>query len=193
MADLTNLKTDTSPFTVRKPNLQLWHLGAIAVFIFLILVIASSADNWLFRGVVIGIVALAFVSLIYIIQNRSFDDKTATEFQCLVFSGAMRSNTLFTIILYQDGSIFYLDPRYVKNFESASATHNLDQFLSTIEVPGSEKGHIYDAIRNLDKADLEYSYISKKSENGEPMHLKISVSPLLRPEGFVTLNVTKSE
>lgn len=187
MTDITNLPTDTSPFTVRKPKLTLTHLGILALFMCFILFIISSSENWFLRLFFYVVVSAAFAGMIYLLQNRSTDEKTATEFQALVFSGSMRCNTMLTVILYQDGSIFYLDPRYAMNFDKANASHNLEQFLSIIGVPNSERTHIYDSVRAMDKAFVEYTYLAPENKN---IPLKITITPLARPSGFVNLSVT---
>jgi hypothetical protein len=187
MADITNLNTDTSPFTVRKPKLTLLHLGILALFMCFVLFIISGSENWLLRLAFYIVVSSVFGGLIYLLQNRSTDEKTASEFQALVFSGSMRCNTLLTVILYQDGSIFYLDPRYAMNFEKAVASHNLEQFLSTIGLPNGQRTHIYDSVRAMDKATVEYTYTDPQQKN---IPLKITLTPLARPSGFVNLSVT---
>jgi hypothetical protein len=186
MADINNLSTDTSPFTVRKPKLTLAHLAILALFMCFVLFIISGSASWLLRLGFYLIVSGTFAGLIYLLQNRNTDEKTATEFQALVFSGSMRCNTLLTVILYQDGSIFYLDPRYALNFEKGNGSHNLEQFLSTIGVPNGQRTHIYDSVRAMDKASVEYSYTDPEQKNTP---LKITLTPLTRPSGFVNLSV----
>jgi hypothetical protein len=189
MTDITKLNVDTSPFTIRKPRLSITHLAILSLFMCFVLFIISASENWLLRLSFYVILSFVFSAMIYLLQNRSTDEKTATEFQALAFSGSMRCNNFLNVILYQDGSIFYLDPRYPLNFDKGSAGHNLDQFLAIIGVPSSERTHVYDSVRNLDKATIEYTYTTAEEK---VIPLKITITPLARPSGFVNLSVTEA-
>ena len=183
--DITNLKTDNSPFSPRKPRLSPLHILGIGIFsVFIILIAASSSISW-FKYGVIFLNGASLSALIFIIQNRNFDDKTAAEFKSLIFSGAMRSNTLLSLIVYKDGSIFYLDSRYAQNFERGSPNDNLDQILSAISIPHTEKGKIYDAVIAGDKTEFEFAYPNGKLVT----KLIIGIYPIVRPEGFVSISV----
>jgi hypothetical protein len=187
MVDITNLETDKSPFTMRKPTLKIWHIMLVGILVAVSVLLAAELESKLLLNLVTVIIAISVVTLLYIAQNKTFDDKTATEFQALVFSGTMRSNTLLTAIVYRDGSVFYLDPRYIRNFEKASANHSLDQFLTTLEVPQEDKLKIYDAIRGTHNADIDFNFKTDKN----PVALKIGVFHLHRPEGFVNISIMK--
>lgn len=186
MIDIVNLKTDRTPFTPRQPRLKLGHMVVIGILVATAIFVSVAYAGPAFRDTVIILTAASIVGLIYSIQTRSYDDKTAAEFQSLVFSGSMRSNTLLTLILYRDGSIFYLDPRYALNFPKASPNHNLDQFLTTLGLANDDKVHIYDAIKDLAKS--EFDYIFHDARNDIP--LRIGVYPIQRPDGFACLNIS---
>ena len=185
----TQFTGDRSAFTIRRPKLKLWHLGIIGLLIATAIFLSIFYGNEIIRNTVIVLVSAAIVGLIYLIQNRSFDERTATEFQSSVFSGAMRSNSLLTFIIYRDGSVFYHDPRYSQTFPKGTPNHNVDQFLTTIGLQSKDKIHIYDAIKDLTKAEFEYLYNDEVRKN---IPLKIGVYPLQRPEGFVAVNVMET-
>ncbi len=178
-----------SGFTVRQPKLKLWHMGLIGSLIAAAILVSIHSGSDIVQSLVTIIITLGIVSLLYLMQNRGLDDRTATEFQSLVYSGAMRINSILTLILYRDGSIFYLDQRYAEDFTNGSPYHNLDQFLSNMGLESANKIYIYDAIKDLKKAEFEYVY--KEGRKSAP--LRIGVYPLARPEGFVVMNVWESK
>ncbi len=187
MADELNLKNDKSAFTVRRPSFTLLHLVAFGSMIALSLFISVYYVTGSTRNLIILVLSAIMVAFVHLVQNRNFEERTATEFQCLVFSGAMRSNTILNAIVYSDGSIFYLDPRYAMNFDKASANHNLDQFLTTIGIDNDQKIAVYDAIRDSKKRELDFIFKTEK----DAIPLKISIAPLQRPEGFISIAVMK--
>ncbi len=180
-------RIDTSPFTIRKPHIPDWAYGAIWIVVMGIAVFMINAGSALLQYALGALLATVFAGVIYLTQHRVFDDKTATEFQALVFSGAMRSSTIFNVILYEDGSIFYLDPRYVKSFDSATPNHNLEQFLTTIGVPNADKVKVYDALKALERLEFDYTY----QTDGETSAISVALYPLQRPQGFVNLSVAR--
>lgn len=183
--DIKNLSTDKSPFTPRKPKLRLWHLALLGILIAATLFFAHYYASVAIRNTIVIIISLAITLLIYLVQHRGFDEKTASEFQSLIFSGSMRSNTLVTLILYRDGSVFYLDPRYAMNFPNAKASHNFDQFLTTIGLSDKDKIYIYESMRQGGKSEFEYNFRA----GGITTPLKIGIYPIQRPEGFLNFSV----
>ena len=183
-----NIVHDKNSFYIRQPQLKLWHMGIIGVLIAAAIMVSINSRSTVVQESVTIIVTLSIIGLLYILQNRGLDNRTASEFQSLVYSGAMRVNSLLTVIIYSDGSVFYMDPRYLTNFTQGSPHHNLDQFLTTMGVESANKIHIYDAIRDHERAEFEYVY--KAGRKNAP--LRIGVYPLERPEGFTVLTVSET-
>lgn len=183
MVDPANFNTDRSAFTVREPKLKPMYIILIGLLSAIVILFSMQYDNPMLTAAVVILTSASLVGLLYLNQSTNFDERTATEFQALIFSGAMRSNTLLTLIIHRDGSIFYLDPRYNANFAKSSQNHNLDQFLSNIGLESADKIRVYDSIRDLSKSEFEYvSTIGSK-----PMGLIIGIYPIQRPDGFVAL------
>ena len=107
---------DKNAFNIRQPKLKLWHMVVIGALVAAAILVSINSSNVIIQNGVTIIITLSIIGLLYILQNRGVDNRTASEFQALVFSGAMRINTLLTLIIYRDGSIFYMDPRYVTDF-----------------------------------------------------------------------------
>jgi len=178
---------DKSAFHVRESALKFWHLALIGACVAAAILVSVNSNNDIIRGLITIIITLSIIGLLYLIQNRGSDLRTATEFQAMVYAGAMRMNNILTLILYRNGSIFYLDSRYAENFTNGSQYHNLDQFLSTMGLENENKIQVYDAIRDLTRAEFEYVY--KAGRKSAP--LKIGVYPLVRPEGFVVMTLNE--
>lgn len=178
---------DKNSFNIRQANLKFWHIVVIGTCVAAAILTSINSSSTTIQSAMTIIITLSMIGLLYALQSRGLDNSTASEFQSLVFSGAMRINSLLTVIMYRDGSIFYMDPRYSTDFSQGSPHHNLDQFLSNMGLESVNKIHIYDAIRDLTKAEFEYVY--KMGRKSSP--LKIGIYPLSRPEGFIVLNVTE--
>lgn len=181
------IQQDKSNFVIRQPRLKLWHMAIIGFSIAAAILLSMNSSSDLFRGVIVIIITLSILALLYLMQSSGADQRSAAEFQALVYSGAMRVNSLLTLILYRDGSIFYLDQRYSTHFTNGSPYHNLDQFLTTMGLESVNKVFVYDAIRDLTKVEFEYVY--KEGRKSAP--LRIGIYPLERPEGFVVLTVSE--
>ena len=184
MFDTANFNVDKSDFTIRKPYIKGWHLIILGAAIALTLFYSSHATNPVVRNLIELLVSVGIVVFLYLIQKYIYDEKTATEFQCLIFSGSMRANTLITLILNRDGSIYYLDSRYVMNFNGAKSSHSMEQFMTIIGLPETQQSLIYAAINAAKSLELVY-----RNNN---QNLKITLYPIARPDGFFSLNLMTS-
>lgn len=179
------INPDISQFTVRATGLKLWQLLLIT-FIALDLVICTvyfgDENLMLATFVFLSVCNLLFIHLS---QKRSMETRTMSEFQALVFSGAMRANTVLTLVVSHNYSIFYLDPRYTHNFAKAKAGHNLDEILSIIQIPEKDKSKVFDAIASNQFTIIYFTF----SDDHSAQSLRLRISPLVRPAGYFSLVV----
>lgn len=176
---------DTSQFTVRPAVIQFKHvmlLGALVVATTLF-GIYTDQDSSAMRDILIMGLIFVVILVLYYGQGKVNEDKTASEFQAMVFSGAMRANNILRLITYQDGSVYYLDARYVRNFEGAKNFHNLDEALETMGVPKNDIKEVLEGIAEMKPNDVK----STIEHEGKKMKVLIEVAPIIRPQEFVSI------
>ena len=178
-----DIKPDKSEFTARPPILRLSHIIWMAVGVVAITVVSSYYGGDLVRDVVtMGLIFIVILAM-YFAQSRTVDEKTETEFQSMVFSNAMRANNMMLLITYRDGSIYYLDSRYMRSFEQAKRHRKLEDVLVGISMDDKAVKDIVNAVGDLQAGDLETEI---KLETNK-LKVLVEVAPLDRPAEFVAV------
>lgn len=177
--------SENSPFVVRKPMLQLWQMMIFGFVMTLTIFCSIYFAGQNVRDFVVMLFGVIIIILFYFIQNSYFDDKTATEFQCSVYAGAMRSNTMLSFILHQDCGIYYFDQRYLNEFEGANNLHSFDHIMDNLQVKDDMRNKIANAIQDSKFFEFEHKYFSSNKRST----LLIGVYPITRPSGFSYLSI----
>jgi hypothetical protein len=184
-----NYYHENSPFLVRKPLVRLWQMVLFGLFMTTAMFGAIYYGGPGVADFVIILFGVLIIILLYYINNTYFDEKTAGEFQSSVFSGAMRCNTYLTFILYQDASVYYLDQRYTTEVLNASNNHDLDNILGTLSIENADKDKIIKCTQYLEKHEFNHTFFDGQKR----VHVLVKVTPLMRPRGFVSLTLEKTE
>jgi c-di-AMP phosphodiesterase-like protein len=190
-----NHRPDTSEFSPRPAFLKSWHILIItAIFVMLINISATMYDK---MAAVIAATSFCVISstLIYMLQQKMLSERTSSEFMSLVLSEAMRSNTILSIIVDKEGSIFYLDPRYQRNFPEAKSYHNLDNIMNILTIKHPEQREILRSLVTVSPYKLDFKLKRKlNSVMGiEDIDLQLSIYPLQRPAGFSHIAISHKE
>ena len=177
--------SENSPFVVRKPMLRLWQMMffGFAMTVTIFASIYFGGQN--VRDFVVMLFGVIIIILFYFIQNSYFDEKTATEFQCSVYAGAMRSNTMMSFILHHDCGIYYFDQRYLNEFSNASSFHNFEHIMDNLQVNNDMRKKIATAVQDSKYFEFEH----KMQEGTKRGSLLIGVYPISRPNGFSYLSI----
>lgn len=176
---------EQSPFIVRRPYVRLWQMILFGLGMTLAIYGSIYYGSESIRNLIIMLMGMLIIILFYFIQNTYFDEKTATEFQCSVYSGAMRSNTMLSFILYQNCGIYYFDQRYLHEFAGASHMHDFDRIMDSLGVNEKGRDKIADAIRNMRFFEFEHQFF----DGDKRSKAIIGIYPINRPKGFAYLSV----
>jgi hypothetical protein len=181
--------TEDSPFLIRRPLVRLWQMifFGLAMTVTIYASIYYGSEN--LRNFIVMLFGILIIILLYFIQNTYFDEKTATEFQCSVYAGAMRSNTMLSFILYQNCGIYYFDQRYLSEFRTSTHMHNFDNIMHSLGISDKQREKIAECVRTLKFYEFEHKAFDGQSRN----NLIIGVYPLHRPKGYVYLSIHKNK
>ena len=173
-------KNDAPDFIKRRHGLPiLWLISSfIIAFLVIVAVTCLYAPS---AVVVIAIVSafllggLAYFTSLYIHNSR--DIIMATEFQNALFSGAMRANSEFCLIVKGDGSLIYSDVKYNKRFSGPikEGLRGLDALLAHEGLSVESKDRLLRAI-SYTKADTVPFEIENEGKSG---HIFIRISPIV--------------
>jgi hypothetical protein len=182
-----NRYSDESPFIVRAPLMRLWQMIFFGLGMTIIIYASIYYGTENLRNFIVMLFGILIIILLYFIQNTYFDEKTATEFQCSVYAGAMRSNTILSFILQQNCVIYYFDQRYLNEFPAAAHMHSFDNIMESLGIAEKQREKIAEAVRNLKFMEFEHKHFDGASRS----YLIIGIHPIHRPQGYVYLSVSR--
>ena len=177
--------TENSPFIIRKPYVRLWQMILLGLGMTIAIYASIYYANEATRNFIVMLFGMLIIILLYFIQNTYFDEKTATEFQCSVYSGAMRSNTMLSFILHQNCGIYYFDQRYLNEFKQSSHLHDFDHIMDSLIISDKQREKIAESVRNMRFYEFEHKFFDGEKRST----LIIGVYPILRPKGFAYLSI----
>lgn len=110
----------------------------------------------------------------------------ATEFQNAIFSSALMSGNLFSIIVRGDGSIVHVDrgtQDFFKGFSRYRHKH-LEDILRIAQVSEEHQNAIFNALRSQQRERLLFGVTS---HNGVTSDLVLTLDPITKPGNFTIL------
>jgi hypothetical protein len=133
-----------------------------------------------------AVIAFAMLAFLIFLFYRLFFRVTLAEFQSLVFSSSLKTDTMFCMIFSDDRRLFYGDYRYVDLFG--------DRDISTLDALFSSGGFNDEQIKTVEQV-LETGTgtivdFSWPDTTGQTRSGRLAVYPLARPRGFFLLKAT---
>lgn len=177
---------DFKPRNRSRHNIYL--IGAFICTIIAVYVAAFNGDSAGSRQVGAAIVSIIIIVLCLVslyARQRNNDLVLATEFQCMLYSAAAGSGSLFYLIIKHDGTVVHASRSVGEQFSYFPYTtaQSLDGLFIEARIPKFDQDKITDVLRQGESK----SFIMKMSLSSGITDIVVTIDPLLRPSGYSVL------